>query len=224
MNVKMPRNITRVDLSTKGPDFECSLAEPTAMPYYLQRVKLGITCREISDIFYNFSDPESTDYEVVRMMDTKFERQIQESPRFLRFDLPFTQLRAEYGEAYDQQTDIQGIIVHFMINIRRCELHLPYHIQAKSSLRFTFYRRMGLQAGRSVFNVRRIVLSDSEPASAAHLKVGGMLQHTFFATVVPVMDLCVDWEEHGNKKHRIAEVREASKVIEEGKQSPPMRT
>lgn len=186
MNVKVPRNITPDDLVTMGPDFERSMAEPTGMSYYLQRVKLGITCREATDALHHFSNPESVDHEVIRNLDAKFENQLYDLPRFLRIDLPSAQLQAEYGKAYDQHTSLQGMAVHFLLNTRRCKLHLPYLIRAKLIPEFAFSRRLALQSARAIFNVRHAILSDSESASAAHLNLGGMLQHIFFATVVAV--------------------------------------
>lgn len=213
MKVDLPRNINREDLTTKDPGFQRSLSEPTIMSYYLQRVRLAHTCREMCDALFKFSKPTEADYDLVRMLDSKLETQLQELPRFLRFDLPTKQLQEEYGDAYDRQTTMQAITVNLMLSTRRCKLHLPYLIRARTNPMYAWSRRIGLQAARSVFNVRRVVMEDGESAGAAQLKLGGIRQHLFYATTVLVMDLCVNRNE--GDQGQLAEVREALQIIQD---------
>lgn len=219
MRVQVPRNITRDDLNTREPDFQRSLDEPTVTSYYLQRIKLATTCREVADAMSQYPDPEQMGIDLIKSLDAKFEQQIQEFPRFLRFNIPCQQLKAEYGNAYRQQMDIQGPMINFMLHTRRCKLHLPFLVRAKTNPRFEFARRIGLQAARTVFDIRRFVHEDGNFIAMGHFKLGGMIQHVFYATVVLVMDLCVNRDEEYER--RTEEVREALQVIEDAKKDTP---
>lgn len=113
------------------------------------------------------------------------------------------------------------MMVNIMLNTRRCKLHLPFLIRANSDPRFAFSRRMGLQAARKVFDVRRVVAEDENTMGAAHLKLGGILQHVFYATVVLVMDLCVNKDDD---QGRLVEVREALQVMQNASSCSQMGT
>lgn len=219
VRVQVPRNITRDDLNTREPDFQRSMDEPTVMSYYLQRIKLATTCREVADVMSQYPDPEQMGIDLIKSLDAKFEQQIQEFPRFLRFNIPSRQLKAEYGDAYRQHMDIQGAMINFMLHTRRCKLHLPFLVRAKTNPRYKFARRIGLQAARTVFDIRRFVHEDGNLIAMGHLKLGGMIQHIFYATVVLVMDLCVNQDEEYER--RTEEVREAFQVMEDAKKHTP---
>lgn len=179
MEVKVPQNLNQQDLNTQGPNFSRPLSEPTGMAYYLQRIKLATTCREVADTLWKsirFMDPVDVDYNIVAVLDAKFDAQLRELPRFMHLDIASSQLQAEYGELFTPSLDIQRILIHLMVNSRRCQLHMPFLIRAKTDQRFKRSRAVGLQSARAVFAARRFALQDTQNMGAVHLKLGGLLQ------------------------------------------------
>lgn len=239
MCVNIPRNLNQQDLDTKDSSFSRPLSEPTGMAYYNQRIKLATTCREVADSLWNhirFMDPADVNYDTVAVLDAKFDAQLKELPRFMHLNIPCSQLRTEYGELFTPSLDIQRIFIHLMINSRRCQLHMPFLIRAKTTSAFKQSRATGLHSARAVFETRRIALQDTESMGAMHLRLGGLLQvcclrssdpliwltyqkHIFYATVVLVMDLCINRDDDGAT---FAEVREALQILESAKDSAEM--
>ncbi|KAF7193838.1 putative transcription factor lepB [Pseudocercospora fuligena] len=223
MSVKLPRNLNPEDLNTKGAEFSRGLEEPTVMSYYHQRIKLGMTCREVADALwssFHILEPETIDYTIVATLDAKFERQLNELPRFLRLDIPTQQLHREYGHMYTPQISMQSVMANLMINTRRCKLHLPFLVRAKQNPRFEFSHMMGLQSARAVFEARRRVMEDEPTFTGARaLRLGGILQHIFYATAVLVMNLCVNRQDD---QAQIEEVKYALKVMEDSRHTSQM--
>lgn len=177
------------------------------MAYYLQKIKLGVTCREIADTLWSNTDPRLVDYSYIRALDDKFQTQQQAMPHFLRCDLPASELRAVYGTKYNSQVHTQAVTINLMLNTRRCKLHLPFLTHAKSDPRYSFSRLTALQSARAVFDLRRFVLE------AKSSFAGNIVQYIFYATIVLVIDLCLNRED-SNRDQLIA-VREAIRITEE---------
>lgn len=175
ISTNQPRNLTREDLNTHGPEFTRSSLEPTVMSYYLHRIKLAHACRDIVDAVWCFPDMDQVNYDLVASMDAKFENIYRTMPRFLRFDISSSQLRAEYGDAFTVQMDNQRVMANQMINTMRCKLHLPFLIRAKSDDRFKYSRKIGLESARNVFKIRQTVLDEESHFLESHLKLGGRL-------------------------------------------------
>lgn len=179
MTVNMPRNLNRKDLSTEGSDFARPLSEPTMMSYHLQRIKLATICRDIADDLWQsiqYSDPADVDPNVIAALDSKFDQQLRELPHFMRLGIPMEQLKAAYGNDHASSLDTQRIMIHLMLNTRRCKLHMPFLVRVKANPRFAQSRAMGLQAARAVFEARRYAMRDTQSFGANHLKLGGLLQ------------------------------------------------
>ena len=222
MRVNLPRNLNRHDLSTKGSDFTRPYTEPTIMSYYLQRIKLASTCREITDQLWHSihdTDPGNVDCELVARLDAMFDKQLQELPRFMRLEIPRAQLETEYGDSYTPSLDTQRTTLHLMLNTRRCKLHMPFLVRAKTTAGFATSRAIGLRSARAVFATRRYAMSTPDSFGAIHLKLGGLVQHVFFATIVLVMDLCINRDDAGAT---MAEVREGLQIMDESKESSQM--
>jgi len=224
MHVNVPRNLNQADLDTQGPDFSHDLSEPTCMAYYLQRIKLATICRDITDTLWHsirFTDPTLTPYPIVSALDSKLETQLLELPRFMRLDISYAQLRAEYGKLFTPALDTQRIMIQLMIHSRRCQMHMPFLIRAQTNPQFQQSRALGLQSARAVFETRRFAVHDAESFGAIHLKLGGLLQHIFYATIALVMDLCINRALPGPGAN-VAEVREALAILAESAESSQM--
>ncbi|EGP86337.1 uncharacterized protein MYCGRDRAFT_43643 [Zymoseptoria tritici IPO323] len=221
MKVNLPRNLNQQDLESQDGHFTRPAEEPTGMAYYLQRIKLAAICREVFETLWQpmrFGDPADFDYNIVSVLDAMFENQLSDLPRFMRLDIPDAQLRAEYGVLFTPALDLQRLIIHLMNHSRRCRIHMPFLIRAKNDPRFQSSRRKGLQSARAVVEIRRLAMSDKE-SGVAPLKLGGVLQHIFYATIALVMDLCVNRDDEGAS---LAEVREVLRIVANTRTSSPM--
>jgi hypothetical protein len=179
MSVRIPRNLNQDDLATHDQNFSRPVEQPTSMAYYLQRIKIATTCREVVDMLWSstqLQDPAEVDYDIVRALDAKIEAQLNGLPSFLRLDLPSSQLRAKFGDMFTQSLDAQRSMVHLAIHGRRCQLHMPFLIRFKSNRLFEPSRAIGLQSARAVLETRLFVLNDTESFGAARVRLGAMLQ------------------------------------------------
>lgn len=219
MIVELPRNLNREDLASQGPHFSRPTSEPTLMSYYLQRIKLGVTCREVSDCLWNSPDPAQIDYSLIIALDGKFETQMQELPSFLRVDRPSTHLSADFSSVRRDQMYTQAIMINLMLNTRRCKLHLPFLTRIKSNPRFSYSRQTGLQSARAVLDLRRRVAEDASSFSASHFKLGGLLLHVFYATIVLVMDACLNRDDA--HESQLQAIRDTIAAMEETALSVP---
>lgn len=145
------------------------------MSYYLHRIKLAHACRDIIDAVWCFPDMDQVNYDLIASMDAKFENIYRSMPRFLRFDISSSRLRAEYGDGFTVQMDNQRVMANQMINTMRCKLHLPFLIRAKFDARFKYSRDIGLESARNVFKIRQTVLDEESHFLESHLKLGGRL-------------------------------------------------
>ncbi|PPJ60118.1 hypothetical protein CBER1_03124 [Cercospora berteroae] len=223
MHVNLPRNLNPEDLSTRGPEFARSLHEPTLMSYYLQRIRLATTCREIADDLWTklqFTDPSDIDPQTILALDLKFESQTRELPPFMRLDTSLAQLTESYGEHAATAMDTQRLLIHLVLNTRRCKLHMPFLVRVKTHPHFAASRAAGLQAARTVFEARWHAIQNEKSLIAQQLRLGGLLQHLFFATIVLVMDLCINRDEINGAT--LVEVRESLQITDDAKESSPM--
>lgn len=194
VSTNQPRNLTRDDLNTQGPDFNRSSLEPTVMSYYLHRIKLASVCREIADSVWCYTDLDHINYDLVTSMNAKFENIERNMPRFLRFDISSNQLRSEYGDAFTVQMDNQRVMANQMLNTMRCKLHLPFLIRAKFNPQFNFSRNVGLESARNVFKVRQSVLDEEQVFMKSHLKLGGKR----------ISAMSIDWGNADISRHNAA--------------------
>ncbi|CAK1363071.1 unnamed protein product [Cercospora beticola] len=223
MHVNLPRNLNPEDLNTRGSEFARPLTEPTVMSYYLQRIRLATTCREIADDLWTklqFTDPSDIDPQTILALDLKFESQTRELPHFMRLDTSLAQLKESYGEHAATAMDAQRLLIHLMLNTRRCKLHMPFLVRVKTHPCFAASRAAGLQAARTVFEARRHAIQNDKSLVAQKLRLGGLLQHIFFATIVLVMDLCINRDEINGAT--LVEVRESLQIMDDAKESSPI--
>ncbi|KAM3420441.1 hypothetical protein BST61_g3714 [Cercospora zeina] len=198
MHVKQPRNINPEDLGTRGPEFARPVTEPTLMYYYLRSVRLATTCRDIADSLWaklQTADPSEIEPQTVTALDMKFENQARELPLFMRIDTSLAQLTQLYGKDAAEAMDAQRLLINLILNTRRCKLHMPFLVRAKTHPCFASSRIVGLQAARNVFEARRQPIQNEQSLVAYQLRLGGLLQHLFLATIVLVMDLCINKDE-----------------------------
>nr|POF13970.1 putative transcription factor lepb [Quercus suber] len=212
-----PRNLNPEDLSLHGNTFSRPDDEPTAMTYHLQRMKVALVCREVIDTLgpsYLTGDFPPTTYEKVDVLDAKFCDVLAELPEFLQVDnlkrIPAT--RSE--EIVKDQFALPTAVLNFLIRTRRCKLHLPFLIRARSDPRYMHSRYMCLDSARTVIRIQQMYSEEVTGSLTQSPCLGSILQHMFFAAIVLVMDTCVN---NPHDTTQIAEVRHAIKLIEQVK-------
>ncbi|KAF2210513.1 hypothetical protein CERZMDRAFT_99572 [Cercospora zeae-maydis SCOH1-5] len=164
------------------------------------RIRLATTCRKIADSLWvtiQSTDPGDIDPQTVIALDMKFETQARELPLFMRMDTSLAQLM-KYA----------------------AKLHMPFLVRVKTHPWFPSSRVVGLQAARSVFEARRHAIKDEQSLVAYQLRLGGLIQHLFFANIVLVMDLCINRDE--TNAATVAEVRRSLQVMGDSKESSTM--
>ncbi|PIA93035.1 hypothetical protein CB0940_04805 [Cercospora beticola] len=189
----------------------------------MHRIRLATTCREIADDLWTklqFTDPSDIDPQTILALDLKFESQTRELPHFMRLDTSLAQLKESYGEHAATAMDAQRLLIHLMLNTRRCKLHMPFLVRVKTHPCFAASRAAGLQAARTVFEARRHAIQNDKSLVAQKLRLGGLLQHLFLATIVLVMDLCINRDEINGAT--LVEVRESLQIMDDAKESSPI--
>ncbi|KAL2415430.1 putative transcription factor lepB [Exophiala dermatitidis] len=215
MIVNLPRNVDDEHLAYDGPPIDMPLSEPTAMSYYLQRIKLADICRSIVDVM-PLSTPLVTqvDYQEIIALDRRFEAFFENLPIFLRTDEKSRLASAEILRRYPHMR-IQRYTLSTVGLIRRCKLHQPFLIRRSAQGNYSYSRNVSLQCARSVIALKNLLDSeDGGTIVGACVKPGIVAYHIFMATIVLVMDLCFNRDE-GDDAARKAEVREACNALEE---------
>ena len=190
MKVNRPRNISDEELDTQNADFNHSLSEPTVMAYYLQRIKLSEICREITDMTWKH-DTDDVSVDEIKYVDSKFETLLSDFPAFLRVNWDGNSPSQQSG-LKDHQMLLQRYIANLTVQARRCKFHLPFLLRASFDGNYAFSREICLRTARTVIQLRQELTLEPESLWIANSRLCGMLQLFFYATVVLVMDLCVN--------------------------------
>jgi hypothetical protein len=215
MRVKLPRNISDEDLATKPADFTRPLSEPTVMAYYLQRIKLGEICRQVADMVWD-TDADQVALEDIYSTDRKFDAVLTELPEFLRLEKGHQQKFRELDEA-EPNILVQRYVVNLTIQAKRCKFHLPFLLRAAHESSFSFSRDACLRSARAVMQIRKDLAIEDAHLWIASSRLVGILHLYFYATMVLVMDYCVN-RDAGCELARKSEIHEACKALEEAKQ------
>ncbi|KAF2717586.1 hypothetical protein K431DRAFT_232806 [Polychaeton citri CBS 116435] len=220
MRVNIPRNITDDDLLTQPADFTRPITEPTQMAYYLQRIKIAEVCRTVVDWTWDgpiSRDPAEIDYDVIKSLDTRFKKVLDELPVFLKLDPESRDSSEEIDRAYPYLA-MQRSVVNLMLGARRCKLHLPFLGLVPQDEKYQFSREICLQSARHILHIRKLIGREYARTSDGQTKYFGALHHLFFAAIVLVMDLCVNKNSDMSEEQRIAEVRDGCRLLEDAKE------
>ena len=212
MKVRRLRNISDEELATQSAEFEHQLSEPTVMAYYIQRIRLAEICRHIADTFWDIEQVTAGD---VRRIDSEFDEIFEDFPAFLRLENDDEQ--AEQLDRTQPYILLQRYILNLKTHAKRCKFHLPLLLRASHDDRYTFSRDACLRAARAIIRLRRKLSEEPGALFVANARLCGILHLYFYATMVLVMDLCVN-KTAGGEETRKAEIQEACKTLEEAKQ------
>ncbi|KAJ5175127.1 uncharacterized protein N7482_001004 [Penicillium canariense] len=197
------------------------LDQPTVMSYYLQRIRLGEICREISDSF-PFLEAElgNPDYQQVKEIDQRICEFSQALPYFFQLDYDMREL-PERDPHRSSGIAVHRYIINSMLHTQRCRLHLPYLSRAAEAP-FTYSRNACLEAARMVIRTEAQLSSNNIPFFMTRMKFSGSLLCVCMAIIVLLIDLCHN-KSFGpdEEQERRLEIRNALGILEEGKSQSP---
>jgi hypothetical protein len=215
MRVKRPRNISDEELETMSESFDRPLSEPTIMAYNLQRIRLGEICREMADLTWS-KDTDEVSVDDIQRIDASFDNFFAELPMFLRIDSDSKIERAQM-DIQRPYLRLQRYIINLTAHAKRCKFHLPFLLRASVDSNYTFSRMACLHSARSLIQLREELMQESASLWIANTRLCGILHIFFYATVVLVMDLCVNRGSMCETARKV-EIQQACRTLEEAKQ------
>ncbi|KAF2109037.1 hypothetical protein BDV96DRAFT_605125 [Lophiotrema nucula] len=200
---------------------ERPLSVPTSMSYSLLRIRLAEISRNSIDrnplSAAMHSAPSVND---IWDIDTELQMLLNDFQPYLTMSKE--QLISTYGMTDARANDFvhHGNMLHFMVYAQRCKLHLPYFARGFVEASFASSREVCVRTARLIIQV--------EPRyqrSAALLRIrckfGGLIVGVFMASIVLLMDLCVNRSAPGHEQRR-SEVAEAFRILEDAKNESEM--
>lgn len=214
MRVKLPRNITDEELTTMPPDFDHPPDHPTIMAFGLHRIKLGNICCEMADLRW-LTYTDEVPVEDIQSLDTKFDAFFDDLPPFLRLDKS-NKLCYAHLDLPGSYIRLQRYILNLGGHAKRCKFHLPFLLRASFDSNYRFCREACLRSARMVIQIREEIMLEGSTLWIANPRLCSVLHLLFYATVVLVMDLCVNRGEECETT-RMEEIRRACKPLEDAK-------
>lgn len=214
MRVKRPRNISDEDLATRPADFNRPLSEPTVMGYYIQRIRLAEICREIADMVWA-KDADQITVEEILGIDRMFDSLLLNLPEFLRLENGHRQKFRDLDQT-EPQILVQRYVANLTIHAKRCKFHLPFLLRAAQDSTYSLSRDTCLRCARAVMQIRKDLAVEDSHLWIASSRLVGILHLYFYATMVLVMDFCVN-RSTGCELARKSEIQDACKALEEAK-------
>ncbi|OGM41095.1 hypothetical protein ABOM_010425 [Aspergillus bombycis] len=220
MCVNYPRNVDDVDLEHPDPGYSLPLSQPTAMTYYILRIKLAEISRTITDTLpLSPSDWPTVNYDTVMSLDRKFDDFVRDLPIFFRHDQASRQQSRDVDRRYPQ-TVFQRYIIASSLYSCRAKLNQPFLTRTSIDGRYAYSRNVCLQCARSVINMNKSIRQDTGLLSSVHVRLATFLWTFFLATTVLVMDLCINTDD--DNEGRRQEVMEACGVLKEAEETSPV--
>ncbi|KAJ9604912.1 hypothetical protein H2200_010301 [Cladophialophora chaetospira] len=189
------------------------LSHPTTMSYTVQSIRLAEICRNAVD-----RSPLATahtgglSHDAVMDIDTEFQTLINDVPAF--YPLSESVVMRNYHLTQSEAKDIvfEGKILHFLLNLHRCKLHLPYLTRSFEDPAYSASREICIKHARLIMQ-SELWLDKLDIEMATRFKLSALLIGVFMACVVLIMDLCVNPTSPHSDKQR-DEVRKSFQIIE----------
>lgn len=216
MVVKKPLHINDEQLIDGMAFIEQPLSQPTVMSYSLQRIRLSEISRNIVDrtplIMARAGGPS---LDVVMDIDTELQLLTNDIPAF--FSMSKQDLTEIYQLDSSQAAKIahQGYMFHSLLYAQRCKLHFPYYSRGFVDSACAASRDICLQSARII--IRTTSQSEtSELCTATRFKFLGLLLGVFMASIVVLIDLCLNRASPQQNEQR-GELADAFKILEEAR-------
>jgi hypothetical protein len=216
MITKKPLNVNDEDVFDGMNRTEQPLSQPTVMSYSLLRIRLGEISRNIVDrtplIMAHLGGPSRDD---IIDIDTDIQTLINDIPPF--FNMSRQKLLETYDLTPTQAVNIlfQGYTFSFLLHAQRCKLHLPYFIRGCVDTAYSSSREICVKSARLIVQSESN-LADSGLRNTTRFKFCGLLAGLFMASIVLIMDLCVNKSSVQYAIQR-TEAAEAFRILEEAK-------
>lgn len=212
MAVNKPRNINDVDLLDDGLHPQLPISHPTDMSYFLQRVRLAEISRGIVDHNHmaGTCSEGTSHYPHVTDMGFELDRMIQDIPSF--FDLD------SYDCTPGSKTSgifIQAYMLNSVIHTQRCKLHLTYLTSGPSNTSaYATSREKCLRSARQLIRAEAQLENAQHPFVRIRLRLSGILYGVFMASIVLLIDACVNGTCSLQDEIYHGEVAEALRMVE----------
>ncbi|OAG41887.1 hypothetical protein AYO21_03890 [Fonsecaea monophora] len=215
MTVNKPRNIRDEDMVDGAPMFGLDLAQPTSMSYFLQRIRLGELCYEVSN-------NSTADHNNTQQLDAHFEKFLSEFPPFFRLD--DGDLAAPDRASKDPAITVQTYILVNMVQARRCKLHLPSLSRSSAEPELARSRQICLDAARQIIAAERRLEKETDiPFALSRFRFGGTLYCLFLAIITLLLDVCLNRVAEPEDSRR-TELSQAFQILEQARSQTKMAT
>lgn len=214
MVVNKPRNINDADLAEDGPNVDQPPSQPTDMSYFLQRLRLAEVSRNIVD--HNSTAMKTSTrasyHAHVLSLDFELHQMIRDIPPFLDINnYPDTPGPESYG------VFIQAYMLNSMIQTQRCVIHLDYLISGPQQGNPTYAssRETCVGAARQILRAERQLVRTRHPFVQTRARLAAILHGVFMASIVLLMDACVNGSAAWDQGAARDEVTEALRLVED---------
>jgi len=214
---KKPLNVNDNEVFDGMSRNERPLSEPTAMSYFLQRVKMAEVCRNMVDrtalSMSNYGELSYND-----IMDCDMELQTIENEYQPFWTMSETQLVEKYNLTCDEADRIrsQGHMAYFFVYTNRLKWHLPYCNRALTEPVYSALREMCLRYASKVIKLQTR-MKHAQFRNTTSYYFACLLLGVFMSSVVLLMDLCRNRSSPNFEKQR-EEVAEAFRLLEDAKE------
>ena len=185
---------------------------PTDMSFSLERLKLGIVCREVIDATsHEHLYGIEVSYPKILELDRKFHQALAEIPEFFRLD-PTS--RRRFASLYQSRPTIawQRCLLQQGYFSRLCRLHRQFFIRGAREPLYSYSHIVCLQSARKVLEIKKIMDEDEPKFTPPSSVVWSVMHHVFMAAVILLLDVCFNWDDILAEKRK-EEVLDACRML-----------
>lgn len=204
MAVNKPRHIDDADLVEGDPNVDRPLSQPTDMSYFLQRLRLAEVSRAIVDhtSMAMRTSARATHHAHVMSLDFELHQMSRDVPPFLDInnypDTPAPEMHNMFIQAY---------MLNSLVQTLRCAIHLEYLISGDPA--YASSRVTCIGAARQILRAEQQLLRSRHPFVQTRGRLSAILHGVFMASIVLLMDACVNGGGHGDG----GEIAEALRIV-----------
>ncbi|OGM42380.1 C6 zinc finger domain protein [Aspergillus bombycis] len=198
---------------------------PTDMSFSLERLKLGIVCREVIDATsHEHLYGIEVSYQKILELDRKFHQALAEIPEFFRLD---PSSRRRFASLYQSRPTIawQRCLLQQAYFSRLCRLHRQFFIRGAREPLYSYSHIVCLQSARKVLEIKKIMDEDEPKFTPPSSVVWSVMHHVFMAAVILLLDVCFNWDDILAEKrkeevldacHMLSNAQLSSSLVKEG--------
>lgn len=186
------------------------------MSYFLQRIRLAEISRSIVDhnLMAATSSGRPSYYAHVMAMDFELNQMIHNIPPFFQLD--------SYERSLDSNKAsgifIQAYLLNSLMHTARCKLHLAYLTSGpNNNPAYASSRDTCLKSARQIIRAETQLLRSQHPFVRVRLRLAAILHTVFMASIVLLMDACVNRPSSLQDEILHGDVAEALRIIEDAR-------